>query len=273
MSEPDSQKRSLLEMFTGKNLKHLFLSLVATGLAGWAIGVAFDSQKRAEFMAMRYDAYLTISQFAPWNIVQRYVAIVFTQGNTYAEALAKKQEQQTLLFRGFACDLRGASSFSGSSSASMDNPCQPLEHPQGIRAFYLSAHVPFPLRFITAFFDLLLHALVDQGVIGFLVAATQVALGALLARLAIKTSKLKLNTVYSYLLGLPLVIFALGSLAAIPLWLVALVGLMALKASPLGALGAQGGAAFWCVHFLVEKTADEVAHAAIMKQLQRVVRD
>jgi hypothetical protein len=120
---------------------------------------------------------------------------------------------------------------------------------------------------------LLLHALFDQGVIGFLVAATQVALGVLLTRLAIKTSKLKFNTFYAYLLGLPLAVFALGSLAAIPLWIVALVGLMALKASPLGALGAQAGAAGWCVHFLVDKTAEEVAHAAIMKQLQRVARD
>jgi hypothetical protein len=271
MSEPEKQKRSLLAMFTRKDLKHFMMSIVATTLAGWACGIAFESEKRAEFMAVRYDAYATIAQFAPWNIAQRYAAIVFTQGNSYAEALAQKQEQQTLLFRGFACDLRGSSASTGFSLSSADNPCKAPERPQGIRAFYLSAHVPFPLRFITAFFDLLLHALVDQGLIGFLVALTQVVLGALLTRLAVTSSRLKLNTFFSYALGVPLAVLALGSLAAIPLWLVALIGLMALKASPLGAFGAQAGATGWCVRFVAHKTAEELSQSAIMKQLKRVV--
>ena len=273
MSEPVKQKRGLLAMFTGKDLKHFLLSMLAGTLVGWAGGIAFEADKLHEFVAARFEAYATVAQFAPWNIAQRYVSIVFTQGNSYAEALANQQEQQTLLFRGFACKLAGSAASRGSNSAGADNPCNAPVHPQGIHAFYLSAHVPLPLRFITALFDILLHALVDQGLIGFLVALTQILLGGFLTVLAIKTSRLKLNSFYAYVLGFPLAVLALGSLAAIPLWLVALVGLMALKASPLGALGAQFSAMGWCVKFVFQKTAEEFGHATIMKLLKRLVGD
>ncbi|MEP6483695.1 MAG: hypothetical protein ABJB01_04545 [Rudaea sp.] len=273
MSEPVKQKRGLLAMFTGKDLKHFLLSMLVGTLVGWAGGIAFESDKRHEFVAARFEAYATVAQFAPWNIAQRYVAIVFTQGNSYAETLAHQQEQQTLLFRGFACSLSGSIASSGSNSAGADNPCTAPAHPQGIHAFYLSAHVPLPFRFITALFDILLHALVDQGLVGFLVALTQIVLGAFMTAWAIKSSWLKLNSFYAYVLGFPLAVLALGSLAAIPLWLVALVGLMALKASPLGALGAQLSATGWCVRFVFQKTVEEFGHAAIMKQLKRLAGD
>jgi len=273
MSEPDTQKRGLFALFTRKDLVHFAISVVVSILLGGAIDLGFDTEKWAELSRLRAKAYVTVEQFAPWNVAQRYIAIVFTQGDAYAEALARRQEQQTQLFRGFACDLRGAYGPGSLSPALVDNPCTPPQHPQGLRAFYLSAHVPAPFRFITAFFDLLLHALFDQGLIGFLVGATQVTLGALLTRLAIKSGKLKINTFYAYVLGLPLAVLALGSLAAIPLWLVALAGAMALKALPMAGFGAQAGGTAWLVSLVARKTTEVIGHSAIMKQVERVVRD
>ena len=260
-------------LFTRKDIVHLAISVVVSIVLGAIMDLSFEAQKRAELSAVRAKAYLTIAEFAPWNVAQRYIAIVFTQGNSDAQAFAERQEQQALLFRSFACDLRGNSAAGGVNLSNVENPCVAPEHPQGIRAFYLSAHVPFPLRFITAFFDLLLHALVDQGLTGFLVAAAQLLLGVLLTRLVIRFGKFKVDTFYAYIIGIPLAILALGSVAAIPLWLLALAGVMALKALPMAGLGAQAGGTGWLVSFVARKTTEVIGHAAIMKQVERVVRD
>ena len=273
MSEPDKQKRGLLTMFGRRDMILLAISVIALIVLGWLLDLGFESQKRAELSALRAKAYISIAEFAPWNVAQRYVAIVTTQGNSYAEELARQQEQQSLLFRGFACNLRGSYAASGLNSVGEDNPCNPPEHPHGLRAFYLSAHVPMPLRFITAFFDLLFHALIDQGIIGFLVAAVQITLGALLTRFVISYNKIKMGTFLSYVLGVPLGTLVLGSIAAIPLWFLALAGVMCLKSLPLAGVGAQAGGTWWLVTFVAHKTAEVVGHAAIMKQVERIVRD
>jgi len=272
MSEPVEQKRGLLAMFTRKNLKHLAITVIASSLAGFGVDFVLHSDKRAELLGMRAQAYVSIAQFAPWNIAQRYVAIVTTQGDSYAEELAKKQEQQSLMFRGFACSLRGNDASGGFNLAAGDNPCAAPEHPQGLRAFYLSAHVPAPLRLITAFFDLLLHAFIDQGMIGFLVAAGQVVLGAVITRFVIRFKRIKIDSIYACVLGLPLAILVLGSIAAIPLWLLALFGVMGLKTLPMAGLGAQAGGASWLASFFVSKTAEVVGEKAIVKQVERVLR-
>jgi len=273
MPEPDEQKRDWRAIFTRTNLIRLGISVLVSMVLGMGIDFILDAQKRAELSSVRANAYLSIAQFAPWNIAQRYVGIVFTQGNSYAEQLARQQEQQSLLFRSLACDTRGNYTVSGFNSDSQDNPCAPAQHPRGLRAFYLSAHVPFPLRPVTAFFDLLLHAIVDQGIVGFLVAAAQVAIGVLFTRFAIRLFNIKVDTFYSYVLGLPLGILVLGSLAAIPLWLLALGGITALKAFPAGGLGAQAGGTAYLASWIGRKAVEEVGHEAVMKQVERVVRD
>jgi hypothetical protein len=273
MSEPKEQKRGLLAMVTRKDLIHLAISVIVSILLGAAFDLTLDSQKRVELSAIRAKAYITIAQFAPWNVAQRYIAIVTTQGDAYAEALAQQQERQSLLFRGFACNLRGNYASGEYNSVVEDNPCIPPDHPHGLRALYLSAHVPAPLRLVSAFLDLLFHAFVDQGMIGFLVAAAQVALGALLTRLAIRYTRIKVDSFFSYVLGLPLGVLFLGSIAAIPLWLLALAGLMGLKALPMAGFGAQAGGTGWLASFVARKTAEVVGHAAVMKQVERVIRD
>ncbi|MEO8461104.1 MAG: hypothetical protein ABI451_11295, partial [Dokdonella sp.] len=240
-------------------------------LLGAVIDFALDAHKRAELATFQARAYISVAQFAPWNIAQRYIAIVFTQGDSYAEQLAQKQEQQSLLFRGFACSLRG--SYSSGESGDQNYPCAPTQHPQGIRAFYLSAHVPLPFRPLTAFFDLLVHAFFDQGIIGFLVAALQVIIGALLTRYAIRFFRIKVDTLVACVIGVPFAILALGSVAAIPLWLLALAGMTALKALPAAGLGVQAGGTAWFVSWVGSKTAEVVGQDAIMKQVERVVRD
>lgn len=123
------------------------------------------------------------------------------------------------------------------------------------------------------FFDLLLHALVDQGLIGFLVAAAQVLMGALLTRFAIGFFSIKMGTFVSYVFGVPSTVLVLGSIAAIPLWLLALAGMTVLKALPAAGIGAQAGGTVWLASFIAGKTAEVVGQDAIMKQVERVVRD
>lgn len=270
MSTADKQRRTLREIFTRKAATHLAISVLVSMLLGMVIDLAVDAHKRAELSAFQAQAYLSVAQFAPWSNAQRYAAIVFTQGNSYAEQLARKQENQGLAFRGFACKLRGSDSSRGFNLTG-DDPCAPTQHPSGIHAFYLSAHVPSWLRPLTAFFDLLLHALLDQGVIGFFVVVAQLFIGVLLTRFAIGFFNLPMRTFVSYSLGVPIAVLVLGSIAAIPLWLLALAGMTVLKALPAAGIGAQAGGTAWLISWVGGKTAEVVAQDAIMKQVERVV--
>lgn len=267
MTEPDDTKmRSLRALFSRKKLLRLAISVLVATILGAAIDFALHTNK-AELSSLRADAYASIAQFAPWNVAERYVQIVFTQGDEAAQRMAEQQQQRAGTFRDFACRVRG------NYSAGQDNPCTPLRSPHGLRAFYLSARVPSVLRPITAFFDLLLHALFDQGVIGFLVAAAQIGIGVLATRFAIRHSFMEVGPLYTYVLGIPAAILVLGSVAAVPLWLLAFVGVTVFKALPAAGLGAQAGGTAYFVSLIGGKTLEDVGHEAIMKQVKRVVHD
>jgi hypothetical protein len=271
MSEPEKQRRWFSVMFSRKDLFILAISVFASAFLGAALDLAFGQSP--ELSSARANAYVTIAQFAPWNIAERYIGIVFTEGNADAARMAEQQQEQALEFRGFACSLRGNYAIGGFDSVDRDNPCTSPPEPDGLRAFYLSAYVPMLLRPITAFFDLLLHALVDQGVIGFLVAAAQIVIGALLTHLAIRHRFGEVDSFASYVFGVPFAVMALGSFGAVPLWAVAFLGVTGLKAFPAASLGAQFGATGYFAKWIGSKTAEEVGHHVIMKQVERVVHD
>jgi hypothetical protein len=266
MTEPETKGRAKAGFFSLKTLRNFLFSVVATAIATSLVDVAWHPEERAKLASFQASAYTAIAQFAPWNIAKRYVQIVSTRGNDAAEDLAEQQQRQANLFRSFGCSVHFASESGG-------NPCTPLERPHGIRAFYLSAHVPLVFRPITAFFDLLLHALIDQGFIGFLVATIQIAIGVLLTRIVIHRKILKLDAFYSYVLVVPLAVLVLGSFAAVPLWLVAFVGVTIFKGLPGAGLGAQTGGAGYLVKWLLGKAAEEFGHDAIVKQFKRIVGD
>jgi hypothetical protein len=267
MSQPGKENRGFSALFSRRDLILVVISALVSGFPGAMVDFVFG--RSPEISTARAAAYTSIAQFAPWNIAGRYIEIVFTQGNAAAAHMAQQQQERTLAFRGFACSLRG--NYVGFEDR--DNPCTPPPQPRGVRAFYLSAHVPMLLRPITAIFDLLLHALVDQGGIGFLVAAAQIAIGALLTRLAIRRSFVEVGSLASYVFGVPLGIIALGSLFAVPLWLLAFLGVTALKSLPASAIGAQFGATAYVFKWIGGKTAESVGHHLIMKQVERVVPD
>ena len=266
MTEPETQKREKSAFFTRKRLVEFVISIIVSAVVGSLVDIALHSEKRAELASFRASAYTTIAQFAPWNVARRYVQIVVTQGNEAAEQLAEQQQRQADLFRGFACSVGGVSGGS-------DNPCATSERPHGIQAFYLSAHVPLVFRPITAFFDLLLHALIDQGFVGFIVGATQLALGVFLTRIAVHRGILKLDSFYSYILILPLTVLAVGSVAALPLWLLAFIGVTVFKGLPAAGLGAQLGGTGYLARWFGSKAVEEFGHAAIMKQVKRAIGD
>jgi hypothetical protein len=217
-------------------------------------------------LLVQASAYTTIAQFAPWNFGKRYLQIVVTQGDDAAERMAEQQQRQASQFRSFACSVHFA-------SQAGDDPCTPLEQPRGIRGFYLSAHVPGVFRLATAFFDLLLHALIDQGFIGFVVAASQIAIGLLLTSIAIHRKIINLDSFVSYVVGVPLVVFGLGMAAAIPLWLLTFIGITVFKRIPGVGLGTQASSTTCFLAWAGRKTAEEVGHKAIMKQVKRFIGD
>jgi hypothetical protein len=269
MSEPEKQKRGFSAKFTRMDLFLFAISVLISAFIGLALDLAWGNSP--ELVSARASAYASIAQFTPLNFAERYADIVFTQGNNAAERMAEQQQEQALVFRNFACRMRSNYATGGFGSVERDNPCTPPSHPRGLHAFYLSAHVPMLFRLITGIFDLLLHALIDQGVIGFLVAAAQITIGALLTRLAIRNSFWELGSLASYVFGLPLAVVGFGIISAIPLWAIAFIGVTGLKALPAAALGAQVGGTGYFAKWIGGKTAEQVTHNMIMKQVKRIV--
>lgn len=266
MPEAEKHKRNFSAMFSRKVLIRLAFSVLVSFVVGAVVDLfvhAFHADKRAEIYALQVSAYSSIAQFAPWNVAQRYVEIVFVQGDAVAERLAEQQQQWQAQSRSIACSLH--------MQLGRDDPCRPLPKPRGLRAFYLSAYVPFFLRPITAFFDVLLHALFDQGIVGFFVVAAQIAIGVLVVRLAIRRHFLAFDAFYSYVLVMPLAVMAFGSIAALPIWLLALIGVTVFKGMPAAGLAAQAGGTVALASTIGARTAEVVGNEAIMKQVERVV--
>lgn len=265
MAKSDNTKREKGAFFSRNHLKLLAISVVVSTVLGGLVD-SFHA-KDGELAALRASAYAAVTQFTPWNFFQRYAQIVATQGNG-PDQLAEQQHRLAEAFRGVACSQ---DRMIGQNEAG-DTRCTPLPPPHGIHAFYLSAHVPLILRFVTAFFDLLLHALIDQGVIGFLVAAAQLIIGVLLMRLVIQRRVFELKSLYSYIVFVPLLVLALSTASAIPLWLLARIWITVFNGLPAAGIGVQAT----CTAFLValcSKTVEEVGHDAIMRQAERIIGD
>ena len=246
-----------------KRAAYFVSSLLAIALMSQLVELS-SPEGRAKIASVQASAYTTIAQFAPWNFGKRYFQIVVTQGDDAAERMAEQQQRQASQFRSFACSVHFA-------SQAGDNPCTPLEQPHGVRAFYLSAHVPAVFQLATAFFDVLLHVFIDQGFIGFVVASAQMAIGVLLTSIVIHRKSINLDSFVSYVVGVPLIVLGLGIAAAIPLWLLAFIGMTFFKGLPGAGLAAQGGGAGCLLTWAGQKTAEEVGHKAIMKQVKRFI--
>jgi len=255
----DRQKKS------ARWLKRMAISIISSLVLGYVVDLGRHAETRAELARLQGDAYVAIAQFAPWNIAYRYIGIVIEQGSPPSFAAEQKQRFNDA-FRNTIC----AQDRLIGRSEEDDPACTPAPAPHGLAAFYLSAHVPLLLRPVTGFFDLLLHAFVDQGVIGFLVAAAQVAIGIFLTRYLMLRKKFNPDSFYSFVLGVPLAVLVLGSVAALPLWLITLIGTIALKGLPATQLGFQGGCTL-ALTFLGVKVAEEAGHEFVMKQAERFI--
>jgi hypothetical protein len=272
MAEPDPKETGKNAFFSRRSLILFVMSIIVPAFVGSLIDIGFHAEKRAQFVSLQASAYAAISQFAPWNVAGRYVEIVSTQGDDTAVKMAEQQQRQTEIFRSTACNIQN-NPWIGFKAAGGDDPCTPVARPHGIRAFYLSAHVPFVLRLITALFDLLFHALVDQGFIGFVVAAAQIAMGVLLTRVAVRRKIVNFNSFYSWVFGMPLTVLALGVVAALPIWLLAFIGVTVFKGLPGAGLGAQAGGTAYLISWFSTKTVEKLGTDAIMKQVERIVGD
>src|SRR5262249_30228041 len=144
---------------------------------------------------------LAVESFAPWNLLVSYVKILTISNEASSEFPA----------------LRPFEPFGQFEDANKHLTNE----------YSLTRGAPFYVRPITGLVDLLLHVLSDAGPIGFLFAAVQLALGAGLMLVLGARSE---HGFYYYAVGLPLGSVALASVAAIPLWLVAFLGVLAFNA-------------------------------------------
>lgn len=250
---------NLRGLFTRRTLTRFAISVAVSAVIGMVAELALDHHARAEAAALQGEAYESISQFAPWNVAIQYFSIIVLPDSN--DAYAKKIAEQREAFRQMECGPLGVDA--GTSS------CAPPTPP----SFYLSQHVPIFLRPLTAFFDLVFHLLADNGVIGALVALVQIVLGVLVTLFIGRREKIGFESWAGKLVGIPIAVMVLGSIAALPLWLVSLLGVMILKAVPLAAVGAQTGATAYMVSWVGGKMAEEVGHEVVMKQVERIVRD
>jgi hypothetical protein len=245
----------------------LFVSVIVSSVLGWLFELALSAHKRAEFETLQARAYVAVAQFAPWRFAERYAKIVFIDDGS-PSALKDATPVSTQFLMNQAC----RSLTSPSLGTPLVDPalCNGPLKPHGWAAFYLSVHVPSFLRPITAVFDLILHALVDQRFVGFLVALTQFAIGVLATRyFVLRRPGFKFSPVH--LVGLPFCVIALGSLLALPLWLFAWIGLAVFKGLPGIGVGAQAGGTATLLVLFGGKTVEAAAHEGVMKQVGRFI--
>ncbi len=232
----------------------------------YALDVASHTDKRTQFIRLEGQAYEALYQFAPWSAVQRYFQIVTMPDGSQNE-LATQAQQFHDAFRSTRCSM---DRLAGISEAS-DPGCRADLPPRGLAAFYLSSHVPFVLRLITAFIDILIHAFVDRGLIGFLVVAAQVAIGFFITAYLIWRKTFTPDSFYSFVLGVPLLALAAGSLAAAPIWILAVIGKALFEGSPLAQLSFQGICTV-CVVYFCKKKAETAVEEFLVKFAQRFLR-
>ena len=199
--------------------RNILVSLVTSAVLAVFQLVAHDTAAWAQ-------AYKVIESFAPWNLLSAYYRIVTVHsGETFPALIAASAHSDAV---------------SAGTSAS---------------TFCLSCGAALYLRPITAIIDLFVHLLADAGFIGFLFAAAQLALGLFLTLWLTRKDK---NGFYFYTLGLPLGAMVAGSVAAIPLWLVALASVAAFKG--VLSLALQGGATSLALSWTQEKLVEATAH-------------
>jgi hypothetical protein len=242
-------------LFTRRVLIHFAMSVAISALIGMAGDLIFQHRARMEASVLQTEAYASIAQFEPIGIAWKYFSILVMPDADDAQAMEWQRQQQ--VYKQFACEA----AMNGSSRA-----CAPPAP-----RFYLSAHVPLFLRPVTAFFDLVLHLFADNGWIGALVALVQIGLGILATILFGRLTHIGFKSFAGKLVGVPLVVMALGSAAAVPLWILSLLGVMLLKAVPMAAMGAQTGATAFMVSFFGKNAVEVLGHDVVMKQVERIV--
>lgn len=248
-------------------LTTLLISVIVSSVLGWLFELALFADKRAELKTLQARAYVAVAQFAPWHFAERYVKIVFVDDGS-PNALKRATPVSTKILMNQAC--RSLTSPTLGTTLVDPGLCDGPLKPHGWAAFYLSVHVPSFLRPITAVFDLILHALIDQRVVGFLIALAQFAIGVFATRYFV-TSRPGFHFSPVHLIGLPLCVIALGSLLALPLWVLAWLGLAVFKGLPGIGVGAQAGGTATLLVLFGGKTLEAAAHEGVMKQVGRIV--
>lgn len=181
------------------------------------------------------QAYLAVETFAPWNMLASYYKILTIPSDAATEFPALQPFEP--------------------------NPDAARVAAEARNQYSLTRHSAYYLRPITAMIDLVLHILSDAGPVGFVFALAELAIGAglmLLWRRRTRAPGPSDGTFYFYTIWLPLGAIALASVAAIPLWLVAYLGLMVHAAAGLGVQSAAtGGVLLWVRDRVVEPALHE----------------
>ena len=186
------------------------------------------------------QAYLAVEAFAPWNLIVSYVRIL---------TIHDDPSKQFPALRPFEPSPEAAA-----AGEQLTND------------FSLTRHSTLFLRPITALIDLLLHLLSDSGAVGFIYAVIQLTLGFYLMLLFFRGKE---RGFYFYSIGVPLGTVVLASIAAIPLWVIALFGVFVWNS--VASISLQTcfttGALLW----VRDKVAEPLVHEGVMQGLERGV--
>jgi hypothetical protein len=205
----------------------------ATSLVLGLLSYAFENESWAA------RAYVAVESFAPWNLATGYFKFLTISDDPSSEFPALR-------------------AFEPAPTLGNANPAT------GIPT--LSRGANYFLRPLTALVDVLLHLFFGLGVIGFLVSVGQVALG---AGLMLILSKGTAKGLYFYAIVLPVGAVLLGSAAAIPIWLIALLGLLFFNSAI--TVGVQSGSTAFALMWVRDRALEAAAHETVSKGVAQVV--
>jgi hypothetical protein len=136
----------------------------------------------------------------------------------------------------------------------------------------LSRGTGLGFKLFTGVADVVLHAFTTGGVVGFAFALAQVVIG-LVATLALfrRGEGEPPHGFYFYAVGLPLGAMLVGSVAAIPVWVVAWLSVTALNGAPLVGLGLQTFSVSTLCTAVCVKAAESVTHEVAVKTVTKTL--
>lgn len=256
-------------------------------LLGLACETLLNRERVEDLIVFQDRAYAATRAYTPWGMASSYWNQIW-----HPEII---QSQQSTPWQDLIDDAdataRSASEFSQRWNAAKDGnflPESPTPNPEPqegarfpgnkdavakLRALYwgptinLSGMFPIYVRPLTAIVDVFVRLYFSQGIVGFVISSLQLVMGCACMYLVAKRYP-QMELLRHPLCFVPGAV-ALGSLAAVPIWIFALVSLAVMGSVLwLAGLAAQATGYLFGLSWLGLKVSEHLGHAALMKRLR-----